>query len=48
MRFSADDRKTINRKVAEARAQGKERLGLAEAIRMGIEAERNRSKGKKK
>jgi DNA-binding MarR family transcriptional regulator len=42
MRFSADERKIINRKVAEARAQGKERLGLVEAVRMGIEAERRR------
>jgi hypothetical protein len=52
MRFSPEDRSSVNRKIARARAQGKERLGLLEAMRMGVESElkawRDRGLGREK
>ncbi len=49
LRFSPEDRRVVNRKIAHARAQGRERLGLLEAMRMGVEAElRDRRKRSRK
>ena len=39
LRLTPEDRAVVNRKIAHARAQGKEQLGLLEAVKMGATAE---------
>lgn len=46
LRFSPDERADVERKIARAEAEGTERLGFLEAIRMGVEAELARARGK--
>jgi transcriptional regulator with XRE-family HTH domain len=43
MRYTPEEQRQIERKIAAARADGKERLGLLEALKMGVESELRRA-----
>lgn len=48
LRFRPNERADVENKVARARAQGRERLGLLEALRMGIDSELDRMAEKRR